>query len=164
VKYFSWRLLAWNAFTGTGAAARAQHFGNAKIRNFHPASFVEQQVLRLDVAMDNAPRGHPLAVTLRIGGIWAVIRCSYPILTGFRRIVTQRDQFIFGHERQPGELSQGTTSNITTVSLHPHDSNSVFLVGVGVNHWSQEILSGRRTAQAACALLRNQSRYSPDKC
>ena len=35
--------------------ARAQHLGDAKISDLHPAIFVEQQVLRLDVAVDDAP-------------------------------------------------------------------------------------------------------------
>ena len=37
------------------ASAAAQHFGDAKIGDLHAALFVEQQVLRLDVAVDDAP-------------------------------------------------------------------------------------------------------------
>ena len=36
-------------------AIAAQHFGDAKVRHLHPAGLVEQQVLRLDVAVDDAP-------------------------------------------------------------------------------------------------------------
>src|SRR5664279_88758 len=35
-------------------AIRAQQFGDAKVRYLHAALFVEQDVLRLDVAVDNA--------------------------------------------------------------------------------------------------------------
>ena len=31
-----------------------EHLGDAEVRNLHPARFVEQDVLRLDVAVDNA--------------------------------------------------------------------------------------------------------------
>jgi len=43
-------------FAGRGVAVdRAQHPGDAKIGDLHPAGLVEQQVLRLDVAVNNAP-------------------------------------------------------------------------------------------------------------
>ena len=43
-------------FAGVGAAVRlAQHFGDAKIGDLHPAVFVEKKILRFDVAVDNAP-------------------------------------------------------------------------------------------------------------
>ena len=32
----------------------ADHFGDAEVRDLHPALFVEQDVLRLDVAVDDA--------------------------------------------------------------------------------------------------------------
>ena len=33
----------------------AEHLGNAEVSNLHPAGFVEQEILRLDVAMNDAP-------------------------------------------------------------------------------------------------------------
>jgi hypothetical protein len=52
---FGWRFPARQFRRRYTAVDRAQHFGDAKISNFHPADFVEQQVLRFDVPVDNAP-------------------------------------------------------------------------------------------------------------